>query len=141
MVAMFRALTLLLITVFQFVHASQINDARCASCHENEAIRWETSDHSKAMDFAKLSTVLGDFDDVVAQHFSQSALFFEQDGNYFVSLEENNTTTQYQVVYVFGHYPLQQYLVETEQGEFQVLPFAWDSRSKLDGGQRWYANY
>ncbi|WP_202261890.1 MULTISPECIES: multiheme c-type cytochrome [unclassified Alteromonas] len=138
---MFRTLTLLLITVFQFVHASQINDARCTICHEYEVKNWEASDHGKAMDYANSSTVLGDFDGVVAQHFSQTAHFLTQDNNYFVSLEENNTTTQYQVVYVFGHYPLQQYLVETKQGEFQVLPFAWDSRSKLEGGQRWYANY
>ena len=31
--------------------------------------------------------------------------------------------------------------METEGGRLQVLPFAWDARAKVDGGQRWYHNY
>lgn len=45
------------------------------------------------------------------------------------------------IKYTFGHFPLQQYLVETKQGSMQVLPFAWDARSKEDKAQRWYHNY
>lgn len=39
------------------------------------------------------------------------------------------------------HFPLQQYLVETEQGRLQFLPFAWDVRKKADRDQCWYHNY
>ncbi len=31
--------------------------------------------------------------------------------------------------------------METKAGGYQVLPFAWDSRVKDQGGQRWYHNY
>lgn len=50
-------------------------------------------------------------------------------------------TQHYHIKYSFGFYPLQQYLVETERGQFQVLPFAWDSRPQEQGGQRWFVLY
>lgn len=42
-----------------------------------------------------------------------------------------------QIEYGFGFEPLQQYLVATERGRLQVLPFAWDTRPAELGGQRW----
>ena len=42
---------------------------------------------------------------------------------------------------MFGHFPLQEYLIKTEQGKMQVFPFAWDSRDKSNGGQKWYPIY
>jgi len=56
-----------------------------------------------------------------------------------VSYDDKSQT--FAIKYTFGHYPLQQYLVETEAGRLQVLPFAWDARAKSEGGQRWYHNY
>ncbi len=56
------------------------------------------------------------------------------------SSDTNNGET-FTVKYTFGHYPLQQYLVETQSGRLQVIPFAWDSRPENEGGQRWYHNY
>lgn len=43
---------------------------------------------------------------------------------------------EYQVKYVLGFYPLQQYLVEFPNGGIQCLPYAWD----VDG-KRWYHLY
>ena len=42
------------------------------------------------------------------------------------------------VKYTFGHYPLQQYLVDIGKGHLQSLNVAWDSRSETEGGQRWF---
>ena len=41
----------------------------CVECHRDECNAWKQSDHSRAMDHADESTVLGDFSDVVFSHF------------------------------------------------------------------------
>lgn len=71
----------------------------------------------------------------------KKAIFFIKDNQYQATISYDDKTDTYSIKYTFGHYPLQQYLVETEQGKLQVLPFAWDARTKADGGQRWYHNY
>jgi Zn ribbon nucleic-acid-binding protein len=68
-------------------------------------------------------------------------LFFIKDERYQVTISYDDKTDTYPIKYTLGHFPLQQYLVETDKGKLDVLPFAWDSREKLEGGQRWYHNY
>jgi tetratricopeptide (TPR) repeat protein len=136
-----KALFVLLIVLSWNAFAVKNEAGRCAGCHVNESESWKHSDHDKAMDHANANTVLGDFSGVEAKRHSLSARFFQKGGDYFVSIQENNKTAEYPVRYVFGHYPLQQYLVEEISGQLQVMPFAWDTRDKLQGGQRWYANY
>ena len=48
---------------------------------------------------------------------------------------------EFEIKYVFGIRPLQQYLVEFERGYIQVLPLCWDTRSLAEGGQRWFHIY
>src|SRR5262249_52487820 len=45
------------------------------------------------------------------------------------------------IAYTLGFRPLQQYLVDVGGGRLQVLPFAWDTRERKDGGQRWFHLY
>jgi predicted CXXCH cytochrome family protein len=47
----------------------------------------------------------------------------------------------YQVSYVFGIRPLQQYLIEFPGGRYQCLPLCWDTRPASEGGQRWFHIY
>ena len=47
----------------------------------------------------------------------------------------------YDVAYVFGVYPLQQYLIGFPDGRYQALSVAWDARPKTEGGQRWFHLY
>ena len=47
----------------------------------------------------------------------------------------------YEVKYTFGVRPLQQYLVEIDNGKLQALTIAWDTRDKKQGGQRWFHLY
>jgi hypothetical protein len=47
----------------------------------------------------------------------------------------------YQVNYVFGVTPLQQYLVEFAGGRLQALSLAWDTRPGDEGGQLWFHLY
>ena len=137
---MFPRLLLLILTSIVF-NAFASEAEQCGSCHQKQLSDWLTSDHSKAMDVASEATVKGDFDNAVFEHFNQKATFFKRDGKFFIRFEENEQTTNYEVSYVFGHYPLQEYLIKTERGKMQVFPFAWDSREESNGGQKWYPIY
>ena len=114
---------------------------QCTSCHQQSTKEWQQSDHAKAMAEANSATVLADFNNKHVEHYGQKALFFIKDNTYQVTISYDDNVDTYPIKYTFGHFPLQQYLVETEQGKLQVLPFAWDSRSQTQGGQRWYHNY
>jgi len=127
--------------VHEFQKDKPITNQQCISCHQQSQHDWQQSDHSKAMAIADESSVLADFDNKQVEHYGQKAYFFIKDGRYQVSISYDDNTDTYPIKYTFGHFPLQQYLVETEQGKLQVLPFAWDARTKADGGQRWYHNY
>ncbi len=51
---------------------------------------------------------------------------------------EDGKATDFEVRYVFGVYPLQQYLLPLSRGRLQTLTIAWDSRPASEGGQRWF---
>ncbi len=134
----------LIIQLLWLTSYSQANSASpqaCASCHQSQHQAWSQSDHAKAMAKASPSNVLGDFTQPTLKHHGQHATFREKDGQYSVTIGYDDTETTYSIDYVFGHYPLQQYLVQTEAGRYHVLPFAWDSRTADDGGQRWFHIY
>lgn len=134
------ALSLLLCLVTVQSNASQTPE-NCVSCHQPQVSNWQKSDHAKAMAVATEQSVLADFNNAVVEHYTQNARFYKQDDKYKIDLTEAGTKTTYEVKYTFGHYPLQQYLVPAEGNRYQVFPFSWDSRSKAEGGQRWYPNY
>ena len=124
-----------------FQKKSTISNQECISCHQQPQNDWQQSDHAKAMAIADEKTVLADFNNVDVEHYGQKAHFSIKDKRYQVTISYDDNVDTYPIKYTFGHFPLQQYLVETEKGKLQVLPFAWDARVKEDGGQRWYHNY
>lgn len=131
-------ITLLNISLNAFASEAQ----QCGACHQKELTDWLESDHRKAMAIASESTVLGDFNNNTFEHFNQKAKFYKKDKRFFVEFQEGKTEPKvYEVSYVFGHFPLQEYLIKTERGKMQVFPFAWDSRDKSNGGQKWYPIY
>ncbi len=86
--------------------------------------------------------MLGDFNDARASHFSSRARFYRKDGRFFVATEgKDGKEAEFAVKYTFGVDPLQQYLVEFPDGRLQALPYAWDTRAKAEGGQRWFHLY
>ncbi|CAD5291831.1 conserved exported hypothetical protein [Alteromonas sp. 38] len=127
-----------LLLFFSFTVKANTN---CVSCHQQAVSNWQQSDHAKAMDVAAANTVLGDFSGTAVAHYTQQARFYQKGQDFWINFTEADSTTDYQVKYTFGHYPLQQYLIEGSAGKLQVFPFAWDSRSKEEGGQRWYPMY
>lgn len=114
----------------------------CSNCHQTEVEHWQQSDHAKAMQQANRQTVLGDFSKVKFESKDGWTLFDQdEEGYYIVTGEKGAAGKRYPVPYVFGYYPLQQLLVDIGSGRLQAYTVAWDSRSKAEGGQRWYNLY
>jgi len=115
----------------------------CGACHAQQVAQWQGSHHQLAMQAATPATVLADFSGE-AQDEGLQARFFERQGGYWMALTEVGTaqkpapTSEYQIRFTFGVSPLQQYLAPMADGRLQVLPFAWDTRSRDVGGQRWF---
>jgi predicted CXXCH cytochrome family protein len=115
----------------------------CISCHQEQAKKWQLSDHAKSMALPDATTVLGNFNSQTVAHYGQRAKFLTEKGVYKATIfeSEDDVGETFDIKYTFGHYPLQQYLLETSTGRLQVSPFAWDSRPKDVGGQKWYHIY
>ena len=111
----------------------------CQSCHQSEYDQWQQSDHFKAMQTANKDTVLGDFNDIEVNFHDIATRFFIEDGQYkLTTTNKQNKVQTFAVPYTFGFYPLQQYLVDVGEGKLQAFNIAWDSRTKEEGGQRWF---
>ncbi|MGE4371903.1 MAG: tetratricopeptide repeat protein [Xanthobacter sp.] len=114
----------------------------CATCHAAEVEAWRGSQHAMAMQHADARTVRGDFNDVEVEHLGSHARFFRKGDAFMVTTDgPDGAPHTYEVTYTFGVEPLQQYLVAFPDGRIQALPFAWDSRPKAEGGQRWFHLY
>jgi predicted CXXCH cytochrome family protein len=124
------------------VQASFVGAGTCAGCHSAEDAAWRSSHHAKAMQHANADTVLGDFKDA---HFTYDGIvsrFFRRDGKFFVNTDgADGKLADFEILYTFGLYPLQQYLVAIPDGRIQALSLAWDARPSAQGGARWYHLY
>ena len=121
---------------------SFVGSDACADCHTAEHTDWLGSHHQLAMQAANERTVLGDFDDASVEYFGNTSRMF-RDGDRYIMQTGNasGVIEDFEISYAFGIEPLQQYLTDFPDGRKQVLPFAWDTRSADEGGQRWYHLY
>jgi tetratricopeptide (TPR) repeat protein len=88
-------------------------------------------------------TVFGDFNNAVLNHHGIESRLFRRDGKFWIHTEGPDGTLQdFQIKYVFGVEPLQQYMVEfdrtaemsdNELARVQVLRVSWDTQRK-----RWF---
>lgn len=123
-------------------YATYVGAIQCASCHKEQYDLWRGSHHDLAMQLVDDATVLGNFDNAVFDYFGTVSRFFKKDEQFIVRTDgPDGRLADYPVAYVFGFYPLQQYLIRFPKGHFQVLSIAWDARSKAQGGQRWFHLY
>ncbi|MFM7085144.1 MAG: multiheme c-type cytochrome, partial [Hyphomicrobium sp.] len=119
-----------------------LGSAVCASCHQKEHAEWRSSHHHAAMQEAKDTTVLGDFEGATFTQEGVTSTFFKKDGRYFVRTDGlDGQLADFEIPYTFGLTPLQQYLIAMPGGRFQALGIAWDTRPKAEGGQRWFHLY
>ena len=114
----------------------------CGDCHSGEYAAWQSSQHAKAMQHATDATVLGDFNNARFEYNGIVSTFFRRDGKFFATTDgKDGQLADFEILYTFGLYPLQQYLVAFPDGRVQPLPIAWDARPKDEGGGRWYHLY
>ena len=126
----------------QVAKADFVGVETCAGCHSAEAKDWRGSQHAKAMQHATAETVLGNFEKARFDYYGIQSTFFTRDGRYFVTTDgPDGKLADFEIRYVFGIEPLQQYLIEFPDGRLQALSIAWDTRPKDKGGQRWYHLY
>ncbi|NOR79604.1 MAG: ammonia-forming cytochrome c nitrite reductase subunit c552, partial [Methyloprofundus sp.] len=112
----------------------------CKACHIQQHQQWQGSHHDLAMQEVNAETVLGDFSDVTFSKNGIKSRFFKKNSSFIVNTEgSDGKLHDYEISYVFGVYPLQQYMVKFPQGKVQVLDIAWDSRTKEQDGQRWFS--
>ena len=127
----------------QVGQAEFVGSDNCASCHQESFQDWQQSHHFQAMREANTDSVLADFTDKQETAHQVTYRFFTQQvddaDSFWVEIKEgDDDIAQYKISYTFGFYPLQQYLVEFENGHIQALNMAWDARPLQQGGQRWF---
>jgi tetratricopeptide (TPR) repeat protein len=114
-----------------------VGGAACTECHEAAAQAWRGSDHDLAMAEATEETIKGNFNNVEVSFHGVTSRFFRRDGKHLVWTEgPGGAMAEYEVAYVFGHEPLQQYLIPFPGGRLQALGLAWDTERG-----RWYHLY
>lgn len=117
-----------------------VGRATCATCHTVQADSWQGSDHDLAMDRATPRTVLADFDDTQIELFGRVSRMFRRDDRFFIHTDgPDGEPADFEIKYVLGVRPLQQYMVELDRpadatadeiGRLQVLRISWDTNQK-----------
>jgi tetratricopeptide (TPR) repeat protein len=114
--------------------AKYVGSERCQGCHTERYAQWQGSHHARAMQVARDGTVLGDFGGATFEHRGKTWRFFRQGARFMVHAEgPYGKMSDFEVAYVFGIEPLQQYLVALPGGRLQALSAAWDT-----GARRWF---
>jgi len=117
--------------------STYVGKKACAQCHADESAAWQNSHHDLAMQHASAQTVLGNFDSSTFEKDGITSRFFMRDGSHWVETDNASGDLQeFEIAYAFGVTPLQQYLIEFEDGRLQTLPIAWDVQ-----GKRWFHLY
>ncbi|SDP74230.1 tetratricopeptide repeat protein [Desulforhopalus singaporensis] len=113
-----------------------IGSPKCADCHRVVYDKWQKSHHDLAMDKASDATVIGDFNNAYFTDPYQGVVsrFFREGDKFMVETEgPDGERGTFEIVYVFGVEPLQQYLVPFPGGRLQCLTIAWDTKKS-----QWY---
>ena len=122
---------------YQPLPNAYVGSQTCKECHQKEYDEWLLSDHFKAMQHATPETVLGNFDNVTYTADGITSRFFRKNNRFYINTEgEQGQYKDYEVIYTFGHYPLQQYLTKFDGGKMQVFRQSWDSREG-----KWFHQY
>lgn len=114
-----------------------VGSQTCAECHADAYSAWEGSHHALAWTPAESDFILGDFNNTEFSHDGTVSRFRLEEGKPFVEVtEKDGVTTDYPIHSVAGVAPLQQYLLETEEGRLQSFDVVWDVEE-----ERWYHLY
>jgi len=114
-----------------------VGDQSCKKCHETEFKDWKQSHHYMSMLPPNDSTVKGDFNNVSFTADGVSSRFYKKGTKYFIFTEgDDGKNHEFEVKYIFGFTPLQQYLVQFPGGRMQVPRLSYDVIKK-----KWFNQY
>lgn len=106
----------------------------CKSCHLTAYNDWKKSHHFHAMALANDSTVRGNFDAQLTDARGIVHKLYKKDNKFMAYTDgPEGSMHEFEIKYVFGYTPLQQYLVEFDRGRLQTLPLTWNTENK-----NWY---
>ncbi len=129
---------------FDLSAARYVGEQSCIACHREQADALLGSHHQQAMQPATEATVLGNFDNATVDHHGLTSRLFRAGDKFMIETEgPDGELADFEIKYVFGVTPLQQYMVEfpnSTQGlvaqelpRVQVLRISWDTLH-----QRWF---
>lgn len=114
-----------------------MGDESCKKCHVSEHHDWKKSDHYMSMLLPSDSTVFGDFNNVTFTADGVTSRFFKKGEKFYINTEGDDGKKQdFEVKYIFGYKPLQQYLIQFPGGRLQVPRLSWDVNKK-----KWFNQY
>jgi len=118
--------------------AEFVDKKNCIECHEDQYNQWDGSHHDLAMDVATDKTVIGDFNNSTFLKQGVTSTFYKKDGKFIVRTDgPDGELHDYEISYVFGADPLQQYMIKFPDGRIHLPDIGWDNRQEEEGGQRW----
>ncbi len=98
---------------FDLSKATYVGQSSCIKCHAKESDKWNGSHHDLAMQLATDETVLANFSNAQLEHHGITSRMFRDGKKFIVNTEGPDGSMQdFEVKYVFGVSPLQQYMVE-----------------------------
>ncbi len=112
------------------VAADYVGSEACRDCHAAEHAAWLNSHHDLALQPATPDTILA-----TGSGNHEGTRFEIEGGRLTISPDPDTRLTPR---FTFGIAPLQQYVVDGDNGAWQTYPIAWDSRPGSEGGQRWF---
>ncbi len=128
---------------FTLLAHEYIGSQACKACHPGSYKEWLSSHHFFSMQSIDKQNLNKIFSSGMVE--ANGETFQMSLANQKPQIKILNTKTKKQtsvpVLYSFGHYPLQMFLVPGERGKLQALPLAWDQRPQKEGGERWFALY
>jgi predicted CXXCH cytochrome family protein len=120
-----------------------VGSATCTPCHAAQAKAYAGSHHARALLRSTTENVPAKVADLsFATALGGSTRFAGKDGHVTVTSPNANAHAQtFDIAYLAGVFPLQQFVVPTERGKLQTLGVSWDTRSAKDGGERLFHLY
>ncbi len=117
--------------------AVYVGDQSCKKCHTTEFKEWQQSHHYMSMLPPNDSTVKGDFNNVSFTADGVTSRFYKKGAKFFINTEgDDGKNHDFEVKYIFGFTPLQQYLIQFPGGKLQVPRLSWDVKKK-----KWFNQY
>ncbi|MBC7846108.1 MAG: tetratricopeptide repeat protein [Flavobacterium sp.] len=114
-----------------------VGDQSCKKCHTTEFKEWKQSHHYMSMLPPNDSTVKGDFNNVTFTADGVTSRFYKKGSQFFINTEgDDGKNHDFEVKYIFGFTPLQQYLIQFPGGRMQVPRLSWDVNKK-----KWFNQY